>query len=262
MLTGNVAAAWKLAKPAIKHAIGSNQIRSVVGIPPQNSEILAVNEVEGARVPLEDYAPGGRYRGMLSEILDRGDINMLIAIVKLVITYKGLPEIRYIGTGWLINQDLIVTAGHNAFHWREDVQDYGSPAEVLEVEAYVGYQGIRSLQTDLRTGQVQYRRASSVVTTREYFCSVGQRQFDLALFKLNKPFENVTPLAWENTPSNAKDLYFGMVGYPADRVDDEEAGAKMYEMFTHNLHTTQVGVLQYSVDNYGGKSGWSTRELC
>lgn len=50
-------------------------------------------------------------------------------------SYIGLPKDEYIGTGWLINPTLIVTAGHCG------VED-GNPLKYIKV--YFGYSGPES----------------------------------------------------------------------------------------------------------------------
>lgn len=178
---------------------------------------------------------------------------MKTAIVKLVMGYKGMDESRFMGTGWLINDDIIVTAGHNAFNWQGN---RGQPGEVVEVEAYIGYQGRATLRQDIASGQVQYRRGKSVVTTTQYISNYKQRNFNFALIQLDRPFNDVTPIRWRSTPMRADGVKIGVVGYPGDKNDDGEAGAKMYEMFlpiTFDLRKADLGMLEYGIDILGGE---------
>lgn len=168
-------------------------------------------------------------------------------------TYRGMPDSRFIGTGWLINRDLIATAGHNAFSWPSGSRT--QPAELIEVEAYIGYQGNKTLQSDIRSGQVQYRRGVSVATTMQYISRKDSRQFDVAFFRVETPFTKVEPLKWRNTPSRGN-LNLGVVGYPGDMSDNGQNGAMMYDMFLQtrfDLKTSRLGMLEYQVDTYGGK---------
>lgn len=167
---------------------------------------------------------------------------------------------RMIGTGWLINRDLVVTAGHCAFDWpstAELAQDpKTNPRELVEAEVYVGYQGKATLEDDLKSGLTQKRNVVSVATTFGFITVQGRRQLDVSFMKLDRPFDDVKPFDWDNTPLKGS-VTLGIVGYPGDEISNGENGAKMWEMFkdvTFDLHTSKYGMLEYSIDTFGGKS--------
>ncbi len=151
------------------------------------------------------------------------------------------------GTGWLIKDDLLVTAGHCAFDWDHRF------GPVSQVKAYIGYDG----KASIKTPDVQFRHAARVATTSGWLSAKGNRQFDVSFMKLQRPFTGVSPFKFADTPESGS-LSLGVVGYPADLQGPHgEAGGSMYEMFLHTdwkLSDSDWRMLQYQIDTFGGKS--------
>ena len=152
-----------------------------------------------------------------------------------------------IGTGWLIKDDLIVTAAHNAYDWR-----YGfGPA--ASVKAYIGYYGKQTVDDP----SVQYRAASRVTTTTEWMTDGNNRASDVAFLQLDPPFTGVTPFKFANTPANGNDI-LGVVGYPGDKLSQTtgEAGDRLWEEFqtvNYDLDKAPRHMLNYSISTFGGR---------
>ena len=62
----------------------------------------------------------------------------LLAICKLFMTYRNGTAGEFMGTGWLISENLIATAGHNLYDW----PNKGGFAK--EVKCFFGYNGSES----------------------------------------------------------------------------------------------------------------------
>jgi V8-like Glu-specific endopeptidase len=172
------------------------------------------------------------------------------AIVKLFTLHENMkPNAKWgMATGWLIRPDLLVTAGHCAFDWARNL------GRLVQVKAYIGYYGEGSVDDPA----VQFRYGSRIATTLEWLTTKGNRSFDVAFIKLNKPFEGVGCFQFADTPlSDTIDI--GVVGYPGDLKDPKtkEPGAFMYEMYLptkYNLANSEWRMLEYEIDTYGGKS--------
>ncbi|KAL8923165.1 MAG: hypothetical protein Q9208_004728 [Pyrenodesmia sp. 3 TL-2023] len=186
-------------------------------------------------VAKEDFGPGGKYR----------------SIVKLFLRFQNAVNAGNwgIATGWLIAPDLLVTAGHCAFDWGYN------QGKLVEIKAYIGYHG----KANVNDPDVQFRKGKRVTTTPDWLKSGKSRNADLALIKVEPPFENVTPINYADTP--AKGLAkLGVVGYPGDLRDSKtgEAGAHMYESYeptSWSLAKNEYRMLEYQIDTYGGNSG-------
>jgi hypothetical protein len=145
----------------------------------------------------------------------------LLAIVKLFIHYEFQPPGGWaMGTGWLIKDDLLVTAGHCSYDWK---YKWG---RATEVKAYIGYKGKNSVNDR----NVQFRSVKQIVTTEGWLKARGARNFDVGFMQVDKPFTGITPFKFEETPATG-DKVLGVVGYPGDLSNQGEGGALMYEMF-------------------------------
>ncbi|KAK3312300.1 trypsin-like cysteine/serine peptidase domain-containing protein [Apodospora peruviana] len=200
------------------------------------------------RIPVDshDFVEGGKYR----------------SIVKLQIRYEGQsPEDSryYMGTGWLISPDILVTAGHNVFHW-------SSPkgmGRAVHIKCYIGYQG----ENSLNSRDVQSRIGKSVVVPAEWLASKENRHRDVAFIRVDHPFSgNLRPFSYKPTPKSGNEL-LGVVGYPGDRAlgdvgrGKQEPGAHMYEEFDSTAYSLQAGnsnplsMLQYQISTFAGQDG-------
>lgn len=151
------------------------------------------------------------------------------------------------GTGWLIKDDLLVTAGHCAF---DHQYGYG---RAVEVKAYVGYYGRESVEND--KANVQFRHGVTIATTKGWINSDANRANDVSFIRLDRAFRNVVPFKWEATPVTAYSVDLGVVGYPADQKKGDEHGAEMYEMFlesSFDLRSTPSNMLEYQISTYAG----------
>ncbi|KAI4230203.1 MAG: hypothetical protein LQ349_006282 [Xanthoria aureola] len=203
-------------------------------------------------VAKEDFGPGGKYRCKRSHkvLLDPVD-GPGHSIVKLFLRFQNAVNAGSwaIATGWLIAPDLLVTAGHCVFDWGYN------QGKLVEIKAYIGYHG----KTNANDPNVQFRKGKRVTTTPDWLKSGKYRSADLALIKVEPPFENVTPINYTDTPANGL-AKLGVVGYPGDLRDSKtgEAGAHMYESYeptSWSLAKNEYGMLEYQVDTYGGNSG-------
>ncbi|KAI0102329.1 hypothetical protein F4776DRAFT_648774 [Hypoxylon sp. NC0597] len=173
-----------------------------------------------------------------------------LAILKLFIKYENLGDNKFAhGTGWLIRPDVMITAGHNVFTWR------AGGGRAREIIAYAGYNGASSINDP----SVEVRKAKRVVTTSQWLSNRGSMAHDFALVMFDKPFTNVTPFQYIETPLKDK-LELGVVGYPADKVDATtgERGGKMYELFEnteYNIMEHKDTMLEHFIDSEGGNSG-------
>jgi V8-like Glu-specific endopeptidase len=173
------------------------------------------------------------------------------AIVKLQMRYQNQDENDPswgMGTGWLIRDDLLVTAGHCVYDW---ANGYGP---IVAIKAYIGYNGKASIVSD---PSVQFRLGKRVTTTAEWLSSRENRNNDVAFVQLDRPFTgNLRTFSYEATPSEGVD-FLGVVGYPGDKELKGERGALMYEEFTSvkfNLDTNPLHMLNYKISTFGGMS--------
>ncbi|KAJ5777287.1 Peptidase S1B glutamyl endopeptidase I [Penicillium odoratum] len=181
------------------------------------------------------------------------------SIVKLFMRYAGqkADDGRYaMGTGWLVEPDILVTAGHCAFDWSQNNgEGFG---RAVEVKAYIGYNGKASVTKEaLEKGEVQFRHGVKIVTTQKWLDSGMFRQNDVSFIKLNKPFTGVTRFNFKDTPMQGSEA-IGVVGYPGDKDYKGEKGAQMYEEFrdvTWDLKKSSLNMLEYRINSYAGQSG-------
>ncbi|KAF5643162.1 extracellular metalloprotease [Fusarium sp. NRRL 52700] len=202
-----------------------------------------VNSVDGRReVDEKDYQkPDGKYR----------------AIVKLFLLYENQKTLRDdeaswpMATGWLVKEDIVVTAGHCAYDHSHNL------GRLVKVKAYVGYRGRKTVGDSER---VEHQCGTAVATTSGWINTTGgEEASDVSLIKLSKPFKTAgNCFKWTQTPIAQTAAGLGVVGYPGDIIDDGERGARMYEMFRntdYNLQSSDLHMLEYKIDTYGGNSG-------
>lgn len=110
------------------------------------------------------------------------------------------------GTGWLIEPDLIVTAGHMSFDWDHK---FGF---AKEIKAWIGYNG----RHEVGNNSVQLRHGKTVSAPAEWI-KAPRENYDVAFIKVDKPFTGVKPFKYSNTP--AKGTY-GIVSNLMCNTDD------------------------------------------
>ncbi|KAH7136160.1 hypothetical protein B0J11DRAFT_611978 [Dendryphion nanum] len=189
-------------------------------------------------VPKKELAPGGKYR----------------AIVKLFLRFAGQPDGGpwAMATGWLIENDLLVTAGHCAHDWSNN---YG---RLTHVKAYIGYTGKEAVKD---SNQVQLRMGIRVASPESWLTrGATESRGDVSFIRVNKPFTGVIPFKYATTPLTGVNQRLGVVGYPGDLMKRStgEKGALMYEMFlptNYTLDGSKNKMLQYTIDTFGGNSG-------
>jgi V8-like Glu-specific endopeptidase len=181
------------------------------------------------------------------------------AIVKLQLRYEKQEaddERWAMGTGWLIRPDLLVTAGHCVYDWRDSL------GKVVQVKAYIGYSGKGSIGSP----DVQFRRGHRIAATEGWLKGPENRTNDVSFIQVEKPFTGIVPFKFAETPLQGNDM-LGVVGYPADmKLNDKkdgEKGAQMYEEFEmvkYDIGTSPKHMLEYRVSTYAGTYiAWNPR---
>ncbi|KAI1114166.1 extracellular metalloprotease [Nemania sp. NC0429] len=225
-------------------AYSQNMPRVHASLPASES---IVNAVDGrVKVNPKDYEEvDGKYR----------------AIVKLFLLYEGQVGENVsddqaswaMATGWLVSQDVVVTAGHCSYDYSRGL------GRLVKVKAFIGYSGRESVSN----GKVKARWGSAIATTDGWINTVGGKETgDVSFIKLSKAFDasEVSKVyTWTETPISRDAAELGVVGYPGDIINDKgERGAVMHEMFKKtdfNLDKSQFHMLQYMIDTFGGNSG-------
>ena len=146
------------------------------------------------------------------------------AVVKLFLRYEGqgnnAKAAWAMGTGWLINQDTIVTAGHCSYDWGHKL------GRLTHVKAYIGYAGKESIK-DTSKFAVQFRTGKRVATTQRWLSGGDNESGDVSFIQVNKPFTAITPIKYQQTPLTGTKVMLGVVGFPGDLVNPKtkEQGA-------------------------------------
>ncbi|KAH8424881.1 uncharacterized protein LDX57_002625 [Aspergillus melleus] len=205
---------------------------------PAEESVLQGND---RRIPVDpyDYEENGKWRSVVK--------------VQSMFRPRNRPDpIWTMGTGWLIREDLVVTASHNVYS-----KSYGGQAE--RIKCWIGYRG-RKYASD---PGVQHRKALNIVTTNSWYSMSSERQRDVALIQVSAPFEGgVNPFIFMDTDTKLVDQYLTVVGYPGDKkIQDEngneDPGAEMWfhsERITFDLER-DAGMIMYDIDTFGGQSG-------
>ncbi|KAL1850728.1 hypothetical protein Daus18300_012806 [Diaporthe australafricana] len=162
----------------------------------------------------------------------------------------------YMGTGWLITPEIMITAGHNVYNWAGN-----GLGKATVIKCHIGYQGKESVGK----ATVQTRHAKRCVTSAEWLASKDNRHRDFAFIQVDKPFTgNLRAFSYGKTPPHGTEM-LGVVGYPGDRtIKDsygrDERGAMMYKEFDkvaydRTAKTNALGMLTYRISTFGGQSG-------
>ncbi|KAJ5636305.1 uncharacterized protein N7484_009618 [Penicillium longicatenatum] len=216
-LNQTVIAAWDLDRPET-----NGQMEAVR---PRHTESLGLGGDRRSKVSPMHIQPGGKFR----------------AICKLFMRFSRNKKYDYIGTGWLIANDIVVTAGHCL---------YDNNGGYLEsIKAYIGYQGPEA--TALQRNQCEMRLGRIAVLPVMYI-KTSHTLHDVGFIKLDRPFENVTPFVPQDTPRAASGIRLGVVGYPGDI----NSGNDMFEHWDiTEINLSKDRYLSYSIDTEVGESG-------
>lgn len=158
------------------------------------------------------------------------------------------------GTGWLISNNLIVTAGHVVYDWSNL---FGA---ATQIKCYIGYQGRASVpmsDTD-QSKDCQARYGKMVATTVEWCQKVDSRPRDIAFIQVGEEFTgDLNLFSYGLTPTSGASM-IGVVGYAGDKDYGpgmrDEYGGFMYEQFTqteYNLETNTRHMIEYAVSTFG-----------
>ncbi|KAL9044417.1 MAG: hypothetical protein Q9214_002442 [Letrouitia sp. 1 TL-2023] len=237
-MSKNKAVIWDIdttSKEVIKESISGPAPISLEGIAE-----TAFNPDLRQKVEEEHYTPGGKYRSVL----------------KVHARYGGQDEKEKswtAGTGWLIEDDLVVTAGHV-------VLSPENRGRAVYLNTYAGYRGLDSIGSSVGEQIVQKRQGKRIAVPEAYFNNKNDT-YDVAFVKLIEPFENVQPFRYRETPEEGSRESIGVVGYPADNDSNDGnngVGPHMYEQFIEtswNLRESDSYLLQYGISTFHGQSG-------
>ncbi|KAF2193582.1 hypothetical protein K469DRAFT_745133 [Zopfia rhizophila CBS 207.26] len=143
------------------------------------------------------------------------------------------------GTGWLMDDTEVATAGHCVYH-----KDFG---HLISTQIYLGFKNDASV--DMRYGH-------RVVVPYRFLLQTNQPEDDLAVIHFDKPFEKVTPIKWVPTPQKGN-INLTVVGYPGDLSN----GMFMYEGSQRDVNVDVANeknnMLAYLIDTFG-----ANRPLC
>ncbi len=158
---------------------------------------------------------------------------------------------RYKGTGWVIDSSTIVTAAHDLCDPKKDL---GDNLHAIAIRASIGLKG-----NPAETRPKMERRRGRCAAVHWAWYAHMKEQNDFAIIKLEKPFQDVQPMAWKDTPSSAQKSRCRVVGYPVDLPKNNKRATTchMYESeddkFAYDLIADDY-TLKYSLDTFGGKS--------
>jgi len=224
---------------------------------------------------LADLRPAYFIRGDKIEIAGEYDHVDLIegnkATLEAISTRVGAVEIlnhasmTYIGTGWLIDKDIVVTNRHVAYAFAESDWPAGwrfSP---------IGYRG-RPLLTELNPGRQEGSDpfAPATLMATEVLYVAGSREPDIAFLRVRNP-DN-----WDSVPLSTGPVEPGLpiaaVGYPAadeqrndaDLMDDIFGGTYEVKRFSPglaNAMTHRGAIVESDYSTLGGNSGSAVLDL-
>jgi V8-like Glu-specific endopeptidase len=149
-------------------------------------------------------------------------------------------------TAWLMKKDLLVTCAHCVMHQCKECRER-PPAK--HIKTYLGYNGRDTIGEKDDAKGVEFRAAKCFAVRQDWITDQQSVQswYDVAVIKLQMPFEFAEPLSYDATPSTFAGV-LETIGYPTDK----EHGEKMYgerkrhvfnmgkdekAMLTHHLST-------------------------
>ncbi|KAJ8455345.1 hypothetical protein ONZ45_g18967 [Pleurotus djamor] len=166
-------------------------------------------------------------------------------IVKIVVCFG---SVEFIGSGWLAENNIVVTAGH-VVHSR-------TLGECTQIKCYIGYEGDESVTSPHSDCQLRY--GCQIITTRQWAQPEPgrsrERRYDIAFIRVRNPFEGQLNLPKYRETAPSATLSLGVIGYPGDK----DLGARMYGEFantTYNIDTDEHHMITYPLSTSGGQSG-------
>lgn len=167
---------------------------------------------------------------------------------------------RRMGTGYLISNDTLITAGHCVYD-----PEHGA---VVRMKCYIGYSGREPLDQQ----GAQYRHAVKIVTPVSWVHGFNKSR-DVAVVKLSEPFTerfqgSLKLLKFKDTPETfTANTELFVVGYPGEGpTTDGNAvrGARMYigKLCPNSVTRINRKMLQYQITTYGGIIYSSFCALC
>lgn len=217
------------------------------------SDIIHLQESVAEKTGESVFSPDFRFE-VDSTLYQDGGIYR--SIVKLLVYLAGSdsdnPE-WYMGSGWLITPDIVVTAGHNVYKG-----DGNGSGKATVIECHIGYHGRESVGE----GDTQTRYAKRCVTPAEWiYTSKDNSHRDFAFIQVDKPFTgNLRLFSYEKTPQTGIEM-LGVVGYPGDRFIEDSHGKDWGAVMCKD--SNRVGcrrkntstMLTYNISTYPGQSG-------
>ena len=174
-----------------------------------------------------------------------------VAVEKLFCRYayqdQGPDSEWAMASGWLIKDDILVTAGHCAYDRKYNL------GPLKQVKVYVGYCG----RDNAHNPTVQFRHGTQVVTAIGWLKGKeGGAASDISFIRMQKGFTDITPMRFRDTPETGN-LDLGVIGYSSDKVDAStgECGAFMYEDFQNtsfDLRNSKYNNARLPDDNLRG----------
>ena len=149
------------------------------------------------------------------------------------------------GTGWLIQKDLLVTAGHCVYS-----HGHRRP-HVISIKAYLGYHGKDSESKDY----VELRHGYQVATPTQW-AKAQHVPHDVAFIQLMEKFDNVSLITYEDTPNCPREETLLVVGYPCDLPANGEGGSLMHVgkgLVSYDINSSHSkGMLEYPISTFYG----------
>ncbi|KAF1987273.1 trypsin-like serine protease [Aulographum hederae CBS 113979] len=173
-------------------------------------------------------------------------------ICKLVMTFRTPDNTTsfYGGTGWLIDNETIITAGHNLY----------SPQEKSYAEKVTAYVGATKGKTHPIRAETREGRFAAV---HWGYYTAKLKQNDMAVIKLAKGFDHVTAIVPKAAPIRAT-MLIEVVGYPGDLgVKGKGEGWVMYRSRgtkSYDLEKDEF-LICHQCDTFGGNSGGPILEV-